>query len=251
MTKFAYVSDLHLDFNHKRDKDLSIFRSYTEKAKAQIGDTKYLIIAGDISNYNIASTYGIKTLLEYFEKIFYVTGNHDYYYIPMIEDNSLNNNRHKSFQRKTETLFDNRLIELSRHSGVFDVDGVKIAGANMWYDLDRPEALHRFLYQMNDSRFVTEEFVRRQYKGDKTFYNRVIKDVDIFVSHIPLHPFSQSEFKNGYCYLNNQKLHPNKVYISGHTHMIAEHDDLNSKFLSNAWVDSEYKVVGKLKTITL
>ena len=72
MTKFQYISDIHLETHHNTSKN--IFEKILKPS------APYLVLCGDIG-YPGAELY--KPFLEYcsknFERVFYIAGNHEFY----------------------------------------------------------------------------------------------------------------------------------------------------------------------------
>ncbi len=180
-----YISDLHIDFytsscTYKKIK--RYFNTYI-RPKGEV-----LIIAGDLSHYNIQAYYFVQIALEHYKKVFVISGNHEYYNIS------------KRMNKKFNTLFSrvNDLKEmLSSLKDVYFLDwevvvynGIKFGGTMAWYDdsyySKLPQPIHtfpssttRWFRESNDSRKIP------QLTDFKTLFDIEIKKVKSVLEQIP------------------------------------------------------------------
>lgn len=207
---FNFSSDIHIDFYEDKLRLENVSSYFMEG----IPKASTLVLAGDLANDNEDSIRLLETLLNAWETVILVDGNHDWYgdFGITIEDGrwaSL-----KEYFKK-----ESRLVFLGADTGVLESsDGFKLAGANMWYDLDRPEVLISAMVYMNDGRMIGIDKMEKLAKEELAFYNKVIGDVDLFVSHVPLVDQFHGQGYADKCYYRNVKLLENKVYLSGHMH---------------------------------
>lgn len=231
--KFGYISDIH--GNHYTDIQTVLNNLKPEEP------VEYLIIAGDLSNENVTSLEILEHFSKQYKKVFFVEGNHEHYNFSewsalerylgyrLKEEENL---RYYHLKELIKKKFTNVQV-LSSETGVIEVEGIKIAGACMWYNVTR-ENLVVYQQQMNDSKVITLEDVRNWNKRDKVFYNSVIEEVDIFVSHIPLNKTSNySKYSNNAFFINKRRKYPNKIYVAGHSHVQEGYKDKGSYFLFN------------------
>lgn len=233
MGKIGYISDLHIDIwkdEYKEFNDDIFFNKLVANTEG-IDSITSLIIAGDVSNKNKDTIEFLKRVFKYtnIKKVFIQDGNHEYYL-----NQNRPNNRFKDLVSECSKLFGENVIVLNQFSGIHNIEDKTIAGANIWYNVEDKNIEYSFLNVMNDSLFVTKEWVSKQNKLAKEFYNKVINDVDIFVSHVPfvLTDYS-AQFINNDCYYTPMSLYKKKIYIFGHSHTILDKYQDRARVLFN------------------
>ena len=240
--KIAYTSDLHLDFYNSNisspDKTEKVIDKYILK-----GETPdILIIAGDISHYNIQTLKLCKYLNSKGIKIILTVGNHEFYNVSKKQ-----NYRYINLYDKVNEL--KELLEPLEDTYFLDgntviLNGIKFGGAMGWYDGSYYYKLSQGMYQetmmshwcnyTNDARLIP------RLNDPMTLFNIEIKKIksvlnehpDIMISHVC--PISEGitfneKYKTDrgsgyYCFdglhlidpINNSK--PPKFWIHGHIH---------------------------------
>lgn len=224
--KIAYISDLHIDSYIKYIMNLQAVKENIIK-DAEVGIP--LIIAGDLSNDKSFALKLLGYLSQYYRPIYFVSGNHEYYF------QKQTNNSLDYLVTEAEKQFGENFIYLDRQ-GIKEIGNKKIAGTNMWYNFYQPETEFAYLFKLNDSRFLTIDRAKEEAMKDIKYYNEVIDEVDIFVSHVPLiETPAVKKYKNDNCFRRTVDLRENKIYIAGHTHLIYKTQYENSKFYFNAF----------------
>lgn len=203
--KIAYASDLHVDFwinelNFLNPRFKNLVDSYIENI-LRPPEADILIIAGDIGHYNKQNIEVLNKLGEYYKNIVVTFGNHDLY---MISKTIQSNYDYNSFNRLSE--FKQMCTENGIHFLDGDnivIDGVRIAGGGMWYDIDGD--ISGWKSSTNDAVYIMEHKpLSNEYQGmygalipnhntgfdcEKFYKNEVkklenISECDVFVSHV-------------------------------------------------------------------
>lgn len=219
---FNYTSDIHLDFwilRFSLEEAFNIFMTDVKKSDV-------LIVAGDLTNDNDSSIYLLNFLLNKWKFVILVSGNHDYYELGTA--NKIFSEQRRFQKIKEHFKHNENLIILDRDIAVFN-NNLKIAGCNLWYDMDNPSVYSYVLFNMNDTKMIGIKFIEEESKLDKDFY--VNTEADIYVTHVPL--IDQFDFTNT-AYCRNLPIRENKIYIYGHMHE-SESDyiqSINTHFLT-------------------
>lgn len=233
MGKIGYISDLHIDIWKDEYKELNddVFFNKLIANTEGINSITSLIIVGDMSNKNKDTIEFLKRIFKYtnIKKVFIQDGNHEYYL-----NQNKPNNRFKDLISECNKLFGESVVILNQFSGIHNIEDKKIAGANIWYNVYNESIEYSFLNVMNDSFFVTKDWVLKQNKLAKEFYNNVIQSVDIFVSHTPfvLTDYS-AQFIDNNCYYTPMSLYEGKTYVFGHSHTILDKNQDGARILFN------------------
>ena len=203
--------------------------------------SKILCIAGDLGHFNDQNLMAFRILKERgYESIVYCFGNHDRYLVS------------KAQARKYDLDSGNRLKEMvkltSQIEGVYhingtlvDIGGLKIGGAEMWYDFQygiiNHESTVQSLYELwrarsNDSRMIFINTINGMvdclalFKEQYALMEKVYKDCDIVMSHVgpdwsQIHP-RYKEASTSFFYFDGGRLlasmSPKQVWLHGHTH---------------------------------
>lgn len=235
--KVDYISDLHLDFHIKHNGNYSKWESHTHLfLEGLLPDNKgeILIIAGDLSHYNIQS----KWCLEYFSKqyshVFFVLGNHDYY---LVSHGQRKKYKNKSKEREFELM--SMLVSLSNVTLLYDFEvyqykNIKIAGSTSWYPLTEFKDVSFFNSYSNDSKLISGLDIGNENYHEGLAYENM-GGVDILVTHVPS-IIINSHHKHGgtSCYLNELKNIKARYNIFGHSHEQEEYNKAEVKFYINA-----------------
>lgn len=208
---FNFTSDIHVDFYKSKINPKKLPEYFMEG----IPKTETLIVAGDLANNNEDSIKLLKILLESWKTVILVDGNHDWY---GDIKKTIENGRWARLKRHFQN--EERLIFLGSEKGILESsDGFKIAGSNMWYDIESPDVLVSAMTYMNDGRMIGIGKMEDLARKELSFYNDVIDKVDLFVSHVPLiDQFCGLPGFGDKCYYRRVRLSEKKVYLSGHMH---------------------------------
>lgn len=232
---FNVVSDLHMDFYFDWKNPYDYINDFKNNIQNKCD---YLIVAGDIANNNKLSYIFLESMNYFYKKVFVIDGNHEYY------GDWGKIDRYKGLKEITKKL---KNIVFLDENDVIDVEGIKIAGRMMMYNIeDRLKDYQFFKTISNDSRFIPEWMVKKKHKEEIEDYNRLIDDVDIFISHIPLIPQKNSnyipeEYRDISLYYNSGvKIKANKIYINGHVH----HRQFNTipLYENNEYIGESYNI---------
>ncbi len=235
--KIDYISDLHLDFYVRHNgNEIKYKRNTVEFLETLLPDElgEVLVIAGDISHYNRQSYIALEYFSQVYERVFFVTGNHDYYLISSEQSKKYKN---KSIEREFEL---DRMIEsFSNVTRLFDYDvteyeGVKFAGSTNWYPLTEFKDVNFFNSISNDSNLIKHMSISQCNYFESLCYDD-LDEVDVIVTHVP--PIIiDSHHKHGStsCYLNELKELNAKHYVFGHCHEQNIYEKVDSKFYINA-----------------
>lgn len=209
---FNYLSDIHADFHISEEQAID---SLVEQWMEGVNKSEVLIVAGDISNNKLTFVEVFSFLAQNWKYVFWVAGNHELYrekYQANIRPNKLD-----ELIEAVEPI--DNLYLLDRNSVYIFANLVKMAGCNLWYNTDDPDVFNDILINIKDSEFIGMGYIEDEGAKDLAFYNKVIDDVDIFVSHVPvINEFrynNPSRFKS---YYKKVKLRPGKTYVYGHNH---------------------------------
>lgn len=215
------VADLHLDFHTSTEKVKGFVENFV--SEMQYKSKEVIIVGGDISHYNEMSAEFLRQLAKIWKYVLVIPGNHDWY----LQDKYYEN-RYADLIKSLEN--EDNIKFLMDKVEIFEYKGIKIAGTMMFYNVNELRDYAMWKSILSDSGFMTREFVISQNNKDVEYYNRVINDVDIFVSHIPIvnldgHATTRNLFLN-------VDVNPKKgvLYLSGHTHYPKNSVDVKSDY---------------------
>ena len=243
--KIDIISDIHIEYwtkNIKRNYDIGLIEDYPFKLKNT--DSKYLIIAGDISDNLDDSIYFLKEAKKYYDLIIFVDGNHEHFNIyPELYDTNYINKR----------INDEKIYYLSKKSCI--IDSTVFIGCNGWWDYNNNNMdtikkylekghLKRFNYNTENKIKLINNIIKTAY-NDFLYLNNEIKkyDNDINIKNIIIvtHTIPNTNFgfnnKNDYLDNNfgtqfntnfNNLYKSNKIskWIFGHVH--GNHNEINN-----------------------
>lgn len=193
--KVDYVSDLHIGFyigsnysNHNKVAKM-IETFVLDSLPEEKGDI--LIIAGDVCEYNAITLQTLEEYAKYYEKVFFVFGNHDLYIMSpsQLQKYDLKSDNKKdelkqmvkeSAQAERITILDNDIVQYN---------GVKIAGSMLWYT--HPLLFDRMWWEANsnDSRKIYPTGSKpseERHQIDLNFYKSLEdENIDLLITHIP------------------------------------------------------------------
>lgn len=236
--KIDYISDLHMDFYVKHNTNHSKWKQQTEKFLEELLPNELgevLIIAGDLSHYNMQSSFVLEYFSKLYKQVLFVLGNHDYY---LISDNQSRKYKHNSKNREYE-LTSNFFLKSSNVIPLLDFEiyehkGVKFAGSTNWYSLSDPKDRNFFNTFSNDSKLIKGINIELLNKLELQNYNK-LNEVDVIVTHVP--PIiinSHHKYDRTSCYLNELKPFKAKHWIFGHCHEQNVYEKEDVKFYVNA-----------------
>ena len=234
-----YVSDMHLNFYIKNVDLIEGF--FNDKVRVQVG-SNILVIAGDISEDIDMIRKTLEVLNNYYEKIIYVVGNHEYYIPNMLwykssMGESFNYKSINKIYKLFEICNDCGVILLDHNNsnhGIYRYNDFLIAGDTLWY---KPKNILDWVYyypMQSDSMFIMSELSKRdkiiKLHDDSMKWYDELPRVDLMISHIP--PLKNS---NNGCYYNDIDVYKANTWIYGHDHK--ERDIINNgvRFVSNPW----------------
>lgn len=247
-----YVSDLHLGFYLPYDKNLSFDKNDIRKlVETEIVTKKQgeiLVIAGDICE-SIDCTHDFLTIVsEYYEKIFFVAGNHEYYLLESIYD-KYNGNSINKIDELIERLKDNeKIVFLDRANsynnqfkGTYSYKGFLLAGDTLWYTPIGFLGRDFYLNCSRDSSYIrippfsALEQIDRVHLDSIGWYDK-LPILDLIVTHVPpVHNPESKYTEPNSCYMCNVGELKAPVWIYGHDHEIADFHKAGTRFLSNPW----------------
>lgn len=220
------ISDLHLDFYLPRDsssKDVENFIKDFRK-DMQYKSDKVLIVSGDISHDNDLSEAMLRQLADLWEYVLVIPGNHDWY----LQDKN-KDDRYAELISNLEDKEDNILFLMDKVD-IFEYKGVKIGGTIMFYNLKEMKDYVMWKSIMIDSDYLTREFIQARNDKDVAYYNKVIDNVDIFVSHVPIVNLDGKSTTENLFLNMDVDPKPGVLYLSGHTHYPRNSVDLKANF---------------------
>ena len=247
--KIYYCSDLHLDFYISNFSENKSRKLYDKLFKDISGDV--IIIAGDISHYNVLTYNFLKLFKEHFDLVLFVGGNHEKYNTSKKQKLKYRSHNAKMNELEEMVSNDKNIEYLNGRTIIYN--GIKFGGADGWYDgvyskyIDPSKnIIDIWKTSMNDSKLIPgiSDFYDI-FKDEITKIKNVLsEEPDIMISHIA--PICSSRifserFKNDitsafYCfdgeYLLNE-IHKPKFWIYGHIHDALELDIGGMKLLRN------------------
>ena len=155
--KIGYLSDTHLDF-YVSQKDPNRMKqpikNYIEKL-LQPEKADVLIIAGDMTHYNMQLFELVDQLRSSYDKFLIVEGNHDRYLV--------SNNVRDKYKKSSQARIDEVINEYKDDNDVYflagdvvDIKGVKFGGYGNWYNLDTDGKIASWNDIMYDSNLIME-----------------------------------------------------------------------------------------------
>lgn len=191
--KIDYISDLHIDFYIKTVQE-------SEKQKKQINDflkdigvfnsaSDILIIAGDLSHYNILTFNFLKECKKYYKHVIIIAGNHDHYLCSKMQMKKYLANSNNRISELKIFCLENDVIFLDKSYVV--IEGYRIAGTMGYWDYSFLSKLNKkyseyeindmYTKNMNDVNFIMNG--HEPYKIPLAYGSYMTKtslDVDIF-----------------------------------------------------------------------
>lgn len=255
-----YVSDLHLsfylNFNRGKYSKEQMEQLITSKIVPQIKG-RILVVAGDISEFINAGIDFLNLCSKYYEKVFFVAGNHEYYLSNFISSSMKEKFNSESLNKVEEikrlSANNDKLVFLDRNAdnkGIAHFDNFKIAGDTLWYIPVGVKGWAFYRLLSNDSRMILSKESKKGriislHNSSMSWYESLPDDLDLIITHVP--PIKTK--KGSSCYYCEVDTFKAPIWIYGHDHI--EEDLLlgKTRFVSNPW-GYESKDL-KIKTLTL
>lgn len=236
--KIDYISDLHLDFHKYNVNNLRKWEKETKDfVKSLIKEDKgdVLVIAGDISHYNIQSKWAIEQFSKEYEFVIFVLGNHDYYLVSNTQKKKYGNSLNRVLELK-ELVKDISNVKLLDRFEIFNYKGTTFCGSTNWYSLIEEEEYKFFKKESNDSKLISGFDIKRR-SAFENFSRELLGDleIDVLITHVPCQIINTHlEFGNTYCYYNEINNIKAKHIIFGHCHEQEKYNYVNSTVYMNA-----------------
>ncbi|QIC46244.1 hypothetical protein GAG94_03340 [Lysinibacillus sphaericus] len=235
--KTDYISDLHLDFYIRHDGNYGKWESKTHlflEKLLPVNKGEVLVIAGDLSHYNIQSKWCLEYFSQHYDHVFFVLGNHDYY---LVSNGQRDKYKKKSKEREYEimTLIDTLTnVTMLTDFKVFNYKDLKLAGSTSWYPLTEFNDVNFFNTVSNDSRLINGMDIGNENYHEGLAYENM-EEVDVLITHVPsILINSHHKYGSSSCYLNELKQIKAKHNIFGHCHEQSVYDKVGIKFYINA-----------------
>lgn len=250
MTKFYYMSDLHLEING--NMPLSSITADPEGIALVAGDTFLAAYLDDRNredfSANVDDFHALLDILAEFQHTYFVLGNHEHYkgnfeYTAKLFKRELAS--HKAGQRFT--LLDNTLVNVN--------DKVALVGGTLWTDIGKnnPISHNALTGGMNDFRIIlhngdlfSTKDAAREHFVTKEFINAAAKEIGkktliVMTHHCPSYESNgedhvSSKIIDGYCSdLSDLILdNPNITHwVHGHTHVNKDYAIGQCRVLAN------------------
>lgn len=210
-----FISDLHLDFYCRvREYSSEQIKILIDRFRDNLEykNDEVLIVGGDIADDNELSVEFLMQVSEIWGNVLVIPGNHDYY-------SYKNGNRYEDLMK--ELVEYENIVFLMDKQEIFEYNGFKIAGTIMFYNLNDLDEYVKWKSILNDKKHLTREFINERNSKDVEYYNQVINDVDLFVSHVPIVNLDGEGIswstKNLFLNMDVNPLE-NVLYVSGHNH---------------------------------
>lgn len=239
--KISYLSDIHTDFwvpfNHNQLKWESRTKEFiTKLIGSDEGDRDVLVVAGDVSHFNIQSLWVIETFSQHYNKVFIVIGNHDLYLVSNNQSNKYKGNSWNRVLELQDGISKLPNVHLFLGDDVFEYNGFKFGGNTMWYPLESFDQQVFFNNVSNDSKLIKGFNVKEEYhKSMRNYDSLLTKNIDVMISHIPvINIDSHFRYNGTACYLTPVKDINVKYWIFGHSHEQKIYEKPYCKFYMNA-----------------
>lgn len=246
--KIDYVSDLHINHHIPFKANQKKWEQQTKEWAKKLLKTKggeVLVVAGDFSEWNRQTIWFLEEVSLYYNHVFFVTGNHDYYLISRSRRKKYADSKARQRNLIEKAAKIRNVTPLCRE--VVNYKGKVIAGDSLWYNLVKQEDWYFFFQCSNDANYI---FVNDAYTFDRNtrhdemmylyeeaitwYYSLENKQIDLMISHIPpLHP-PISPHKRNACYDVPVPFLVSNKWICGHQHLQGKFEKASTLFYMNA-----------------
>jgi len=201
MTALQYISDIHLEFLH--------IEEVKSRARKIIPTAPIIVLAGDIGNpfgKNNHYELFIEEMSKKFEKVFLISGNHEYYYndIDMVEE-------------KIKMIV-NKYINVSYLQNSYeDYNGIRWIGSTLWSQLDNPTTF------INDVKTIHHMTVDKY----NTLHNMAVESIHEIIKATELQCIVITHHMPSYNLISKEYYDDNyNMWFASHLdHMIEEYKD--------------------------
>ena len=194
--KVDYISDLHMGFviGNKRTSHHKVMDKISKFVESTLPEElgEVLVIAGDVDEYNTNIIYTFEEYAKYYDKIFFVYGNHDLYLMSQNQRTKYrNNSRNRQEELKKRVNDHNTLKEIVSilDNDIVNYKGKTIAGTMLWYTLPLTYDQIWWGVNSNDSRKIYprgHEWSEERHSIDIEFYKTLEdKNIDLLITHVP------------------------------------------------------------------
>lgn len=224
--KISYVSDLHLDFHVPFTKNQIKFKRSTQEFTQSListdyGDKETLVVAGDISHFNLQSLWCIEELAKCYQQVLIVAGNHDYYLISKNQSNKYKNSSKNRVSELKNMISNVENAHVFDESNIlFEYKGVEFGGVSMWYPIGTISQKMFFNNISNDSKLIKGLDIQKEHIKNQMQYESLLKkDIDVMISHFPvINIDSHFKYNSTACYLTPVRDITAKHWVFGHSH---------------------------------
>lgn len=223
--KIDLMSDLHIEFYIPLKCNLSLNQFISKFIEENINkkdEKDLLIICGDISHSNKISKEFLEQITKLWNKVAVIPGNHD------LQDKKLEKERYECLIKETSHI--ENLIYLCDVVEILEHKNIRIAGTFMSYNLNNDENYLKWKRILNETSFLSREFLNKRNQKDVDYYNKVINEVNIFVSHVPIVNLDGISVTRNLFLNCDVEANKDVLYISGHTHYPKNSIDKESPF---------------------
>jgi len=279
--KIDYISDIHTDFwvsptsqHDKLARQLEHFITNTLKPL----DADVLAIAGDLGHYFNQDSELLLALNKHYKDIILIPGNHDMY---LVGNNQERYKLNSHLRMQEMQAFCDGYEGIHYLNGqVLELNGKRIGGLSMWYDLPTESEIQLWTETMNDSRLIMEDTkpytVPFGYGGSmlvpsfdtQKYYNEQIEalstmtDLDLLVTHVApilIPEYERSRRFRGYAtniFYESDNKHlvqatGTKKVIYGHTHDRQEYNHSKINFYCNPLGYKTEATLNSIQQITI
>lgn len=238
--KVSYISDLHLDFHVPFKPSQERWEQQTKDFIVNLiettdpDDRDILCLGGDYSHYNRQTFWMLDTFSKYYNRVFTVLGNHDFY---LVSNTQVGKYNHHSQNRVNELIAYASSIPNVHplfSDKTLNYKGVTFGGNSMWYPVETFEQKTFFYNSSNDSRLIHGTNVQLEHEDSiQNYSNMMRKCMDVMISHVPIIPINSHQIYGGdSCYYTPVDELPPYV-IQGHSHERAIYEKAGSKIFMN------------------
>lgn len=240
--KVSYVSDLHLDFHIPFTKNQIKFEQRTKRfintlISSDKGSKEVLVIAGDISHFNLQSYWCVDEFSKHYEHVLIVVGNHDYYLISKNQSNKYKNNSQNRVDELSHMVDHiENVYMLTGDNIVFEYKDVRFGGVSMWYPIATTSQKMFFNNISNDSQLIKGLNIEKEHTRNQMQYETLLeKNIDVMISHFPvINIDSHFKYNSTACYLTPVRDISAKHWVFGHSHEQKVYEKPYCSFYMNA-----------------
>lgn len=249
LTSIDYISDLHLEYQFSFVERK--FDKYIESILPDYSDYEFLVIAGDISDYNSYSKTFLTKISKFYKHVIVVLGNHDLYLPTKTQRRKYYNSHHRVIDLIYDTNIPRNVHFVGQWNNNLKVlkseanEMIAFVGGFLGYPTNSKSEKYFYENVSNDSDKIIGIKLSPQevYKFEKNILQSLLKatttmkevDKTILITHVPpIVTQSHVEFNSTTCYYAPLDIEILPKYnIFGHTHEITSFIKDNKNFYSN------------------